>query len=170
LPHERAPEGPTGVERRGGISRMRIARAARTARTARTKGGRVSETLRLLQRLAIALVTMVVCAGVPSLARTSASLLVRTVELTAPDSADERGASAPKPAHHLRDGTSRPELQALEPDLDDEDPPCDVLDEPALAFERVPAAPESDCAWRGELPSDTSRFAAGTGLPRGPPA
>jgi len=29
--------------------------------------------------------------------------------------------------------------------------------------------PGRDCALRGEVQSDTSRFACGTGLPRGPP-
>jgi hypothetical protein len=132
---------------------------------------RMPEMLRLLLRFALAIVTVIVCAGIARPAGGSASLLVAAaIDMAAPDSAGAE--QAREPSHHWRDGASSTvvDLKAVESDVDDDDDPLwHVPDDPALAFRYVPAPRRPDRAARGELPIDTSRFAAGTCLPRGPP-
>lgn len=65
-----------------------------------------------------------------------------------------------------------PDLRVVESDDDDDDddPFCDIADGSALAFRVVPSPPRPERARHRGISVDTSRYAAGTGLPRGPPS
>ncbi|HVH41658.1 MAG TPA: hypothetical protein VM925_04925 [Labilithrix sp.] len=134
---------------------------------------RVPEMLRLLCRVALATVIVIVCAIIARPGGGSASLLA--VAVAAAPSVSANAEHAPE-ARHWRDGHSRTvvDLKAVEADVDDDDdddddPLCHVRDHLVAAFRYVPAPRQTDRALRGELQIDTSRFAAGTCLPRGPP-
>jgi hypothetical protein len=145
--------------------------------------GRLPETLRLIHRLALTIATVVICAlfASPGAARAtaidvagaSASLLAAAADV--PMSGRANAEQASKSSHHWHDRSSRPsaDFKAVEvdgDDDDDEDPQCELIGGASVAFRCLPAPRRPDGALRGELQLDTSRFAAGTGLPRGPPA
>ncbi|MDF2691696.1 MAG: hypothetical protein K0S65_79 [Labilithrix sp.] len=148
-----------------------------SVRGARRRGGTakpaVSELLRLIHRLALAIVTIVVCAVIASPGRGSVSLLAGALDVTAADCANAgRGVLTSEPLQYCQGdhGERGTDLKAVEFDGDDEDDPLwHVAENAALSFRRVPAPPKPNQVLRGELQIDTSRFAAGTGLPRGPP-
>lgn len=131
---------------------------------------RVAKMLRLFRRLAVAIATLLVCAGIAGPPR---GLLAATIDVVAaPDSANAEHRDA---SHHWHDGSSRPveDLEAVEADVDDNDDDdwrWDARDEVSVAFRWLPPEHQPDRSWRGELQIDASRFAAGTGLPRGPPS
>jgi hypothetical protein len=171
-----APSGDTSLAHEGCS-----ARAPRQRRNvAERRGGvdgpksRVPESLRLLRRVVLAIVTVIVCAVIASPAGRSASLLAGAFDVAAEaDSGNAvRGVLASEPLQYWQDdhGTRGTDLKAVEFDGDDEDDPlCHVPDNAALSFRCVPAPPKPAHALRAELQIDTSRFAAGPGLPRGPP-
>jgi hypothetical protein len=137
--------------------------------------GRVPELLRLLHLRALAIVT-VVCGGCRSPARGTASLAA-SVAVAAHDGASAvRWAAAPQASrqwHQRRDEDLRPDadLGAVEADLDEDDRETltGVADEPASPVSSVWPPRKPRRGLRVEPQNDTSRFAAGTGLPRGPP-
>ena len=129
--------------------------------------------LRLLLRLTIAIATVIACAGVARPERGSASLLASTVRVVAAAGASAERSGAPSESlHRWHEGAGHPlaDLEAIEADDDDDDSLRDVLGVAALSFRCVPIPFEADRDPGGEVAVDTSRFAAGTGLPRGPPA
>lgn len=131
----------------------------------------VSEALRLVQRLALALLTILVCASSPRPIRASLQIVAAAVELASPDGAAADDV-APESSHRLLDDRGRPDvdLDALEADLDDDDDRVGHDANPvSLTFRAAPPPRQPGRARRGDGESDTSRFAAGTGLPRGPP-
>jgi hypothetical protein len=131
--------------------------------------------LRLLQGLALAIVTIVLGAGIAGIAGTegaSTSLLGTAID--AAPGGDANADPAPEP-RHWQAGASRPvvDLKAVEyenDDDDDDDTLHEVLDAAALAFRGVRGSPEPHLLLRGETPIVTPCFAADMGLPRGPPA
>jgi hypothetical protein len=127
-------------------------------------------SFRLFYRLLLAIVAVFLCSGAASPAAAATTVVAATIEVAASDGAANID-STPEPAHHWRDGGSRPvEPKACEIDLDDDDDPlCDVLHDLAPTFQCLPSPREPTRFTRGELSIDTSRFAAGLGLPRGPP-
>lgn len=136
---------------------------------------RLDATLRLLHRLVIAIIAIVVCGGVAGAVRGSANLLGAAIDaVTPPPAQTERAGRTPDPAHDCRDRAAcrRLDLKAVESDFDDDDDdaPCDAADGAPLAFRCVPSPRGAARVGRGELSIDTSRFARGPGLPRGPPA
>lgn len=125
--------------------------------------------LRLLQRLVLAVVAIVVCASITSVVRRAA--VAGRVD-TAVRAQHRRAASAPESTQEWRADDVRGfvDLQALEEDdLDEEDAPFAFADDPADHADRTPLPRRPAWSGRGEASNDTSRFAAGTGLPRGPP-
>lgn len=133
--------------------------------------GHVPAVLRLLRLLTLALVTIVV-AGIASPPRDTASL-AGSIAVAAHDSANAvQRALAPQPAHHRRPPVTQPVagLEAEEADLDDDrDALYEVADDRAATFKGVWLARKPGRGLRVDPQIDTSRFAAGTGLPRGPP-
>jgi hypothetical protein len=131
----------------------------------------VAKTIWLLLRLALTIVTVIVCACVAKPGGGSASFLAAAIDVMAVESANAE--QAPEHSHLWQDGASRTELAIMDAETDDDDDDdrlCDVADDVALSFRCIPAPRAPDCALRGELPIDASRFEAGTCLPRGPPA
>jgi hypothetical protein len=127
--------------------------------------------LRLLQWLAIAIATLV-CADIARPGHGIASL-GPAIEVAASDVANAvQRASAPQRSHYWRDGAARPvlALEVLDSDIDGGDALYDVADGAATGFKGVSFPRESGRALRCQPRIDTSRFAIGTGLPRGPPA
>jgi hypothetical protein len=135
---------------------------------------RTRDMLRLLQRLALALATVLIAAGVQSPVRDAAPGLSAAAHVVAV----AQSASAPPSALTVKAsrgwhgvGRSALDLRALELDDDDEDrSPCDAVDDAAPTFARPSAQPRPDRPFRREAQRDPSRVAIGTGLPRGPPA
>ena len=129
--------------------------------------------LRFLLRLTIAIATVLACAGIARPERGSASLLATTVHVVAAAGSSAERCVAPSGSlHRWHEGAGHPlaDLEAIELDDDEDDSLRDVLGVAALSFGCVPIPREANRDPVGELPVDTSRFAAGTGLPRGPPA
>lgn len=123
--------------------------------------------LRLLQRLVLAVIAIIVCASITSVVRRAAApgrvdTAVRAQHRRAtPDATQEW------PADEAR---GLVDLQALEEDdLDEEDAPFAFADDAPDHLDRAPLPRRPAWTGRGEASNDTSRFAAGTGLPRGPP-
>ena len=149
---------------------------------------------RLLQRFLLAVATVLLLSSGASgasgasgssgssgsgAAAASARLVAGAMAAASPESATaEASARAPTraPLHHVRDGSSHRalELKALEIDSDgdddDDDARRDCAYVAALSLRCVPVPRRPDRDLRGELKADTSRFTAGSGLPRGPPA
>lgn len=122
--------------------------------------------LRLVLALATIFVAGIVSSGAASGATVSA--IIQDVATTCSDHA------APARSIHLRERRSRPSscLSAVDPEIDDDDD--DTVGHGAHhappASRSVPAPSEPDHTTRAERGVDTSRFAAGIGHPRGPPA
>ncbi len=152
-------------------------RATSEERPANGVSGGVSGGLCLLRYLALALAMALVglgltSTGLASAGRATTGLLAASIGTAAPESADTEGAATtPASSHHWGGGAARPDgdLKAVEIDIDEDDPLCEAAHGPPPAFRCVPLPGKPDRASRGELQNDTSRFAAGTGLPRGPP-
>lgn len=126
-------------------------------------------TLRLLQCLAAAFITLV-CAGVASpaqgIGRLAASL--DAAGFTRADGANT-ARRAPERSHSLRDGGTRRVCEVIESDASDDDALSDAADGTAIVFDGAAFSREPGRAPRCQVRIDTSRFAVGTGLPRGPP-
>jgi hypothetical protein len=136
---------------------------------------RVAAPLRFLLRLALAVVTVVIFAVTASHGRASVSVVVSAVHVAAAERADAASGALPdQPSHRWQDRVPRrplSDLKAVELEDDDDDPLRGVSDVAAQSFCCVPDPRNPGHAFpRGELQVDTSRFAACTGLPRGPPA
>jgi hypothetical protein len=138
---------------------------------------------RRLHRLAIAIVALIVCAGIAVSGRGSARLIAAAFDAApAFDAAARDIASAERDGrgsdrlHPWQDHPARRDvdLKAVESDDDEDgdgdDALCDVTHDAARSLFCLPVPPKPDRASRGEVPIDTSRFAATPGLPRGPPA
>lgn len=125
--------------------------------------------LRWICRLTRLCVTVIVIAGISGLGTGSARLVAAAIDMMAMASPSAARAGV----GHCLDDDSRAvvELKALESDTDDDDDPmCGFVDVVALDLRCAPPASESDHTRHGEESRDPSRFAAGMGLPRGPPA
>jgi hypothetical protein len=160
------PDGPLLARGGHSASTTRGAHAIASRSDAGGPKDRAPEGFGRLLRVALAIVTVILCACIASPRQRAASFLVAAIDAPA------QGQRASERSHHWKYGDSRrvAELAAVEVDLeDDDDPLCDVADEAAPAYRCVPAPHRSDRVARADLPRDTSRFAAGTGLPRGPP-
>lgn len=127
---------------------------------------------RRLQRVLLAVVAVLVCVSVTGPFRGLAS--VRASIARASDSANECwvGAASSDGSHRCADVAPQPgvDLEAIESDLDEEDDDAlvDVADETAADFVCAPL-PGRVRPTRIETTVDTSRFARGPGLARGPP-
>jgi hypothetical protein len=168
-----APSGDTSLAHEGpsaGVTRQHRAVAERRGGIDGPKR-RVPELLRLLRRLAFAIVTVAVCALIACPGQGSASLAAAVDVAEGASASAVRGVLASEPLQYWQDdhGTRRADLKAVESDGDEDDPLCHVPVNAALSFRCQPVPPKPACALRCELQVDTSRFAAGPGLPRGPP-
>jgi hypothetical protein len=127
--------------------------------------------VRRLQWLALAIVA-IVCAGLAGPAPHIAKL-APSIEVTARDESASvvRRPSAPRWSHYWQAGAVRPvvDLEALASDIDDGDVLYGVADGVSAGFESVSFPREPAGTLRCQPRVDTSRFALGTGLPRGPP-
>lgn len=129
--------------------------------------------LRWLRLVALAIVTVVSLGllgpgrGLVSLSR---PLAVAALEC----SSSAAGALASESSHHWRQGEPRAAIEndAVEADLDDDDGDTrsHVSGDAAMALRASGSPRESGRALRTDAEIDTSRFASGTGLPRGPPS
>lgn len=155
-----APSGDTSILDEGSSSKA-----------VRRRGGGVLRSL--LRCLALIGLTLVVAAYFASPARGASPLVVLFEAVTADARADASIAAGSSGAQHwdaLDDAVQIVEMKVVESDGDDDkDPRCDVAAEEALAFRTVPVPSKPERVLRGGPPSDPSCFAAGTGLPRGPP-
>lgn len=131
--------------------------------------------LRVIQRLVLAIVTVLAFSGVAGPGHETRSVLFDTVGVVG--KGVDRGATPEtarrRPTRTWQDGATHraADLKAIEEsDVNDKDPLGDVPFHAALAFEidLTPGAGGSHL--RAELLHDTSQFATGIGLPRGPPA
>lgn len=125
-------------------------------------------TLRWLSRLTRMLVTFIVIAGISGLSTGSARLVAAAIDMMAMASPNAVRARAA----HCLDGASRAvvELKTFESDTDDDDDPmCGFVDGVALDLRCAPPPSESSRDRHAGESMDPSRFAAGRGLPRGPP-
>ena len=129
--------------------------------------------LRFLLRLAVAIGAVIACAGIATPQRGSARLVATTFHVVAAASSSaDRGVPPSGALHRWHEGAAYSEcdLEAIESDDDKHDPLRDVLAVAGQPFRCGPTLCEPDRDPGGALSVDTSRFAAGTGLPRGPPA
>ncbi len=150
----------------------------RSALGARGSRRRAALPLRFLLRVAMAIATLVVFGGIAG--RTAGASLVAAAYQVAACESVESGTSssqASQASHHWKDRTPRrpaPDLKAVELDDDsddDDDSARDGTELAALSFRcALDRCAPRRALRRGELQVDTSRFAAGIGLPRGPPA
>lgn len=127
-------------------------------------GGRAM--LGLVKRLALVALTFVVTAYFASPAP-----LALVFDAVTGASA-ERGVSSFDSRHwqEADDASQIVELKVVESDGDDDkDPGRDVAEGAELAFRLISVPSKPDRVLRGEIQVDPSCFAAGTGLPRGPP-
>lgn len=135
----------------------------------------VRKTLRTLMRMALAIVVVLFCAGLASTARvlgTTADTVAVVVQVSVTPSVDDDAASSTSPSVRTPSSTPAEEVAAADTDLDDDDDDDSlsaVSHLSSLAFRAVPAPGGRSRAIRSEGEIDTSRFSAGTGLPRGPP-
>lgn len=139
-----------------------------SSKAVRRRGGGVLRSL--LRCLALIGLTLVVATYFVSPAR-GVSPLVVLFEAATADARAEASVAASSGAQHwdaLDDAVQIVEMKVVESD-DDKDPRCDVTEGVALSFRTVPVPSKPERVLRGGLPSDPSCFAAGTGLPRGPP-
>jgi hypothetical protein len=126
--------------------------------------------LRVLHRLALAIVTLA-CAGAASPGLSLTALTAAPpIEIAMADSAVlARPMSAPKPVRQWEDAAEAPAVDLKAVECDDGDALCDLPEDAILAFAAVPFPREGAPTPRSEQEVDTSRFAMSTGLPRGPP-
>jgi hypothetical protein len=128
---------------------------------------RLRAIVRLLRLLALAVLTVIASLGMTSPGWTLATALASPSSVTA-------GAARFAPARAASDDAQHGVVRAIvepnseESDLDDEDSPLFEFDA-RLAFSCAVPPRRSDITSRGEPPIDTSRFASGAVLPRGPP-
>jgi len=133
----------------------------------------VRKTLRTLMRIALAIVAVLFCAGLASTARVlgaRADTVAVVVQVTVTPSIDDDASSSRSPFVRTPSSTPAEEVAAADTDLDDDDDTLSAVSHlSSLAFRAVPSPGGRSRAIRSEGEIDTSRFAAGTGLPRGPP-
>ena len=138
------------------------------SRVACSKKLHVRDMRRLLQWLAVVLVTLV-CAGFASPGQ-RITALGASLEVSPPEAATTTQRPPRRQmSHHWLAGTVRLNLETVKEDLDDGDALFDAVDGAAVGFESVSFPREAGRALRCQPRVDTSRFAVGTGLPRGPP-
>jgi len=127
--------------------------------------------VRLLQRLVLAIVTIVLCASVTSVVRRVA--IAGRIDAATAEAHYVARCAAPVPdqSQEWQGADERvADLKAVESELDEEDRDVsDVTDDTTPAMSRLLVPRKTHRVSRGEAEIDTSRFAAGTGLPRGPP-
>jgi hypothetical protein len=136
-------------------------------------------SLRRYYGILLAFVTLVCAslAGVPqqaASARTGSTL--DAVDAVLDSTGAVQWALASGSSHHLRGGAdpSDVDLEGIESDSDDNDdddgdPRHHVADHGAAAVDGIVFPRRPGRAWSREPERDTSRFASGIGLPRGPP-
>ena len=133
------------------------------------------QMLRSLMRLALAIAAVLVGAGIAGPSRlvgSAEAIVAGVVEATARASADSELIVQAGASVDHRSSAPAEDVGAADTDLDDDDDDDSlnaVSHLSSLAFRVVPAPGGPSHAIRSEGESDTSRFAAGTGLPRGPP-
>lgn len=127
--------------------------------------------VRVLRRFALALLTVLVCAGIVSVGRASTSSILATANEVAFDGpALEHRPSAPGLPQWRQDGRERLDFEAVESDPDEEDSRYEARENLSLAFCFLPVSPVLRVGWRRERGArETSRFFASAGIPRGPP-
>lgn len=148
--------------------RLRRVRGAGVPPAKRPAGGSL---LRLLHGLALAIVAMVAI-GVASPGRSGGTFSAEAAASDGPNGSRWAVASEQvQRSHRWRDGAPRAvaDFKAIEFDDDDADTLCDLLDDPTVAVKDPCFSRGSGRARRAHAQIDPSRFAAGTGLPRGPP-
>lgn len=131
---------------------------------------RVGPMRRLLHILALAVVTLV-CAGITSPARSIANPAA-PIDVAASDGSNAARAGLARQPAHLWHGARRVfDVKVAEAEIEDDDrhPLSDTSEDPAVPV-RGSFPRNTGRASRSAPQSDTSRFAIGTGLPRGPPA
>jgi hypothetical protein len=145
------------------------------------KKSRARAMLLVLHRLVIAALAVIIAAGIAIPGWGSARLIAAAFDATTRDTAgDERDLRESERVQWWQDDAAHAEVDqtVIESDGDEDgdedgdgsDLPCDLAGGAARSLHCVPFPPKPGRALRGELPIDTSRFAAGTRLPRGPPA
>lgn len=154
----------------------------------RSTKSRAYAALVLWHRLAFAVVAVIFCAGVAVPGWRSARPIAAAIDAAVRDTASaERVALQSEQLQRWRDDGARFEVdhtaiesdgdgdeplcdKAIESDGDGDEPLCDLTHGAARSLPCIPLQRKADRALRGELPIDTSHFAAGPRLPRGPPA
>ncbi|MBS2014066.1 MAG: hypothetical protein JST00_14345 [Deltaproteobacteria bacterium] len=114
------------------------------------------------------------CSSMATAAGPASGGLAITVDVSASVFASPASDDADGAAAGWRSGSPRPVgvpegMAGDVDDDDDDDPTCGVVDVTALAFRHVPTPRESGAGFHVARDVDTSRFAAGARLPRGPP-
>lgn len=134
--------------------------------------------LQAMRGLLAALVALVACGGTASFAGdhagvTAATQIVADAMAVRADASDASWTSLRESSPAWRASVVSQadlDLDAIESDLDEEDPLWGVLEDAPPLPRRALAPREPDGAPRGARAADPSRFAAGTRLARGPPA
>lgn len=133
---------------------------------------RVGSVLRLLRYVTLVVAAALAFAGIATPARAS-DLAFASLATAAPDRSNvDRSATPAQDAPTRRQALRMRaivENPGEESDLDDEEaPPCNIAEAPSFRLNAIPRGPGR--VRRPGAASDTSRFVAGTGLPRGPPS
>ncbi len=127
-----------------------------------------------LQWIAFALLTIFVCASATDSARRASPALVHGVVATVGQvTLEKANVERTETSRQWRAGAAQHEVDFDVVECDDDERDDDRTSRaqaaPSFALIRREAAHEASRSWHAELGADTSRFAAGTGLPRGPP-
>lgn len=150
-----------------------VARDALVVRGWVTTSVGVTRLVRVSLFAALALFTLLVCAGLvgPHRAVRAVTPVGFAFAPLASDH-DVRCASTPEPARSWAEDSDGPGLDVGDVELDDDegDARHDFAGAPCVAVRGLPDLAGGRRPARGEPRFDTSRFAMGTGLPRGPPA
>lgn len=134
----------------------------------------VQKTLRSLMRIALAIVAVLFCAGLASTSRMLAASadLVAVVAEVADAAGDDDVALSESSSVHTPSSAPDEERSNVDTDVDDDDDDDSlsaVSHLSTLAFRVLPLPSTPSHAHLRAHDIDTSRFASGTGLPRGPP-
>jgi hypothetical protein len=146
---------------------------APTRRAGLLRGGprqrktRLPVGLALLQGLVLSVVALFVATGIGLTARGDASLSLAIDAVVASETACVERVVQPAVDPPMRSGF---QWDAVECDDDDDDPLCHTPQTGTLAFREVFPPHGRARLVRAEPLADPSRFAVGSGLPRGPPA
>lgn len=127
-------------------------------------------------RLVLALLTVLVCAGVSGAGRSAVGTVMGATAVVAGKSTSgawwQPRSAAPEPSHEWRDEALKPVvgLEAVESvELDEEDTPCASAGRAWFDAHHEPSAREGRGAPPPESPSYASRLAVRVRAPRGPP-